>query len=394
MLYSIPSLSDLDHEVLREIEQFRSRLLYSLREPRRWTGNLRRNLQARAIRGSNSIEGYDVSLGDALAAVDEQEPLTTDRRTWAEILGYRTALTYVQQLAKTSPFTFEVSLINSLHFMLLGHDLSKSPGQLRSDSIYVHDDAAGRDVYEGPDPGALPDLMAELVDSLNGQRGASQYVRGAMAHLNLVMIHPYRDGNGRIARTLQTLVLARDGVLAPEFSSIEEYLGTAQNTPQYYAVLAEVGQGGWHPENDASLWVSYNLRAHHMQAQTVLRRIDEAALLVDVVDQLAQEHGLHERTSAALYDAALGLTVRRSSYAETTGLEDGTATRDLRLMVESGLLRTRGQTRGRVYLGGEGLRAAYAAVRRRRQPLTDPYEHAISWGGGRPERLTALTTRE
>lgn len=62
-----------------------------------------------------------------------------------------------------------------------------------------------------------------------------------MAHLNLVMIHPFRDGNGRMARALQTLVLALDEVLEPTFSSIEEWLGS--NTADYYLVLAATGRG-------------------------------------------------------------------------------------------------------------------------------------------------------
>ncbi len=40
-------------------------------------------------------------------------------------------------------------------------------------------------------------------------------IRAAMAHLNLVMVHPFKDGNGRMARALQTLVLARERILAP-----------------------------------------------------------------------------------------------------------------------------------------------------------------------------------
>jgi Fic family protein len=46
-----------------------------------------------------------------------------------------------------------------------------------------------------------------------------------MAHLNLVVIHPFRDGNGRMARALATLVLSRSDIGEPEFSSIEEWLG-------------------------------------------------------------------------------------------------------------------------------------------------------------------------
>ncbi|MEU5786036.1 Fic family protein [Micromonospora lupini] len=73
-----------------------------------------------------------------------------------------------------------------------------------------------------------------------------------MAHLNLVKIHPWRDGNGRMSRCLHTLVLARDGVLAPEFSSIEEWLGVGRNTYAYHDALGEVGGPTWQPDNDTS----------------------------------------------------------------------------------------------------------------------------------------------
>ncbi len=62
-----------------------------------------------------------------------------------------------------------------------------------------------------------------------------------MAHLNLTMIHPFKDGNGRMARALQTLVLSREGIVSPVFSSIEEWLG--KNTLPYYNILAETGEG-------------------------------------------------------------------------------------------------------------------------------------------------------
>lgn len=81
-------------------------------------------------------------------------------------------------------------------------------------------------------------------------------------HLNLVMIHPFRDGNGRMARALQTMARAEDHIVEPTFCSIEEWLGN--NTKQYYEALAAVGRGAWQPFNDAALWIKFNLRAHHM----------------------------------------------------------------------------------------------------------------------------------
>ena len=103
-----------------------------------------------------------------------------------------------------------------------------------------------------------------------------------MAHLNLVMIHPFRDGNGRMARALATLVLTRSDIGEPEFSSIEEWLGA--NTEDYYSVLAHTGHGSWHPRADAAPVARFNLRAHHMQAQTIARRVNEAGATWDELE--------------------------------------------------------------------------------------------------------------
>ena len=164
-----------------------------------------------------------------------------------------------------------------------------------------------------------------------------------MAHLNLVMIHPFRDGNGRMARCLQTLVLARDRILEPPFSSIEEYLG--RNTQDYYRVLASVGHGRWSPASDAHAWVRFCLEAHYIQAASVLRRVQESEALWSELDKLREQHRLPERTISALFDAAIGLRIRNSSYRSTLRANDEEisnqlATGDLRAMVKAGFLKT------------------------------------------------------
>jgi Fic family protein len=371
MLFSTPSLDDADLRVIAEINDLRQRLRVYLHEPRRWRGQMRRNLKARAVRGSNSIEGYDVSLDDALAIMEDEEPLDADHRTSLEIVGYRNALTYIQQLADDVDCTLDESLVRSLHFMMLGHDLAKGPGRYRPGQIFVHDEVRDLKVYEGPEPEDVPKLMRELVAGLQAVDGCPVFVRAAMAHLNLVMIHPFRDGNGRMARALQTLVLAREKILAPEFSSIEEWLG--RNTQAYYSVLADVGGGAWQPERDAKTWVRFNLAAHHMQAQTVLRRVDDTARTWTELESVAGRMRLPERGVFALYSAALGLKVRRSAYERDADIEWGTANRDLRMMVKAGLLAPQGETRGRYYVGTPELRQIRQSVIRERTQLQNPY---------------------
>ena len=94
-----------------------------------------------------------------------------------------------------------------MHFMLLDHELSTMPGRYRTREIFVRDDRRGVNVYRGPDGDLVPELMRALSESLAKPSADDPLVRGAMAHLNLVMIHQFRDGNGRMARALQTMVL-------------------------------------------------------------------------------------------------------------------------------------------------------------------------------------------
>ena len=110
--------------------------------------------------------------------------------------------------------------------------------------------------------------MSELIDWLNeGDLGAPVHVRASMAHLNLVKIHPWKDGNGRMSRALSTLVFSREALMPPEFSSIEEWLGRGQNTYAYYQVLEDEGGPHWSPERDTRPWIRFCLTAHHRQAQ-------------------------------------------------------------------------------------------------------------------------------
>jgi len=195
-----------------------------------------------------------------------------------------------------------------------------------------------------------------------------------MAHLNLVMIHPFKDGNGRMARCLQTYVLAREKILTPVFSSIEEYLGAKANTRSYYDVLAEVGRGSWHPENDARPWVRFCLTAQFRQARTVLRRIERAERLWLVMADLAEKLRIPERSIGPLSEAAVGRRIRRASYIANVEVTYGktvpnlTASRDLKALVTAGLFHPVGDKRGRYYLATETLIREWMKIRAASEP--------------------------
>ncbi|MBY0495973.1 MAG: Fic family protein [Cyanobacteria bacterium] len=332
--------------------------------------------EAKAIQGSNSIEGIHVTVDDAIAAVQNEEPLDADSEAWLAIKGYQSAMTYVLQLSDDPHFSFSRGLIRSLHFMMLEHELQKHPGKWRPGPVYVRNEQSGETVYEGPDESEVNDLMHELVESLNAKTPAPIMVRAAMAHLNLVMIHPFSDGNGRMGRCVQTLVLAREQILAPAFCSIEEYLG--KNQQAYYDVLGEVGAGAWHPERDARPWIRFCLTAHYRQAT---RLVQWSRIYQRIWDQIETElvsRKLPERFLLALIDAAIGYRVRNPLYRKAAEVSELTASRDLKALVEEGLLIAKGERRGRYYLGSPILKEFYA--RAYEAPTNaDPFKLAESY---------------
>ncbi len=267
--------------------------------------------------------------------------------------------------------TFDATEIRAMHYMMLSHDHSKSPGRYRKGPIYIRDERRDLVVYEGPDAALVSTLVDALVESLHSGVNSDPVVRSAMAHLNMVMIHPFRDGNGRMARALATSVLTRSDIGEPEFSSIEEWLGA--NTEDYYSVLAHTGHGSWQPRDDAHLWLTFNLRAHHMQAQTVARRVEEADATWIELDQLIAKHDLPDRVIDAMFDAVLGYRVRRATYLKRAEVTDQTATRDLAALASEGILTAHGNGRGRYYTAGEPLSQIQERRRARRAPLRDPY---------------------
>ena len=372
-MFEAPVLNEQELAVIRRINGVKKSLKYAIHDvPHHWQGLLRRNTFARNIRGSNSIEGYNVSIEDAIAAGEDEGPLDADEMAWAAVVCYREAMTYILTLSDDPHFGYSADLIRGLHYTMLRYDLTKNAGRWRPGPVYVHDEELERIVYEGPDADMVPGLIEELVDYLNAS-DQPPMVLGAMAHLNLVMIHPFSDGNGRMARGLQSLVLARTGTISPPFSSIEEYLGRKPNTRAYYDVLGAVGNGSWQPQRDTRPWVRFCLNAHFVQATTLLRRSREMERLWNMLEIELKKEGLPERLLFATAEAALGLKVRNATYRPVADVSLQVASRDLKQAADAGFLEAHGERRGRFYRATQRV-LDIRALTHEPKDMPDPFE--------------------
>jgi Fic family protein len=362
-IYATPPKSPAILDRLDELDVLRRYLAQHLGDDssRPWTGPLRRLAAAEATVGSTSIEGYGASLEDAVEILAGRHPATTSEETQRIISAYAQAMDRVAVLADDGGFRWSPQTLLDLHFLVCHPQPQAGPGRWREGSVVVTR-GLGREPFRPPTSVEVPALVSELARWLDsGDLTRHPVVRAAMAHLNVVSIHPFRDGNGRVARIVQSLVLARDGLLSPELVSIEPYLG--RHTREYYAILEEVQGLSFDPGRDASPWVEFCIEAHVFEADERKRWLQVAHARHDFCERLAREQGYPERLVIALDQALLGLPVMNADYRREVDIASPTATQDLQRLRRDGWLDQEGGGRSIRYVAGRKLREGWSASR-------------------------------
>lgn len=355
MIYTVPPIKGALKKRLAELHRLRKRLDKQSGERIRWMGSLRREVLAASIMSSTSIEGFSVNPEEGIALIEHRAAVADDDESRNAVACYARAMDHVGTMAVDPWFRWSERVILDLHFDACYFQRDKDPGLWRKGPIGVTA-ADGSLEFHGPDAEEVPALMAEVAGWLASEEPeVDVVVRAAMAHLNVISVHPFRDGNGRVSRIVQSLVLALDGAGAPEFFSIEEYLG--QHTQAYYAALRQVQGGGFHPERDATSWVEFCVEAHIAQAQRRLSQIEQAAARWDRLEALVAERGWPERLTIALEQALAGRT-DRARYAQEADVSPVTASNDFRRLVDAGLLSRQGRGPSTAYKASDRLRDA------------------------------------
>jgi hypothetical protein len=354
MIYRTPPINRTLVRQLAQLDVLRKRLGDQAAVAGRWLGSLRRQWRASSAESSIEIEGFRVPADETLAVASGNEPLDPEDEDRMALSCYARAMDHVGVMSDDPTFRWVERVVLDLHFDACYFQKDKDPGQYRRGGIEVTSLGGGPPAYVGPPYEEVPTLMTEVIEWLDhGDVDAHVAIRAAMAHLHLVSVHPFRDGNGRISRILQSLVLAREGLLAPEFVSIEEYLG--RNTDAYYATLQKVQGGSYQPERDAAPWVQFCVQAHLEQARRRLEQLAEAGRRWSFLEELVEQRNWPDRLVIAL-EQSLFQGVDRASYAAEAHVSAPTASNDFRRLLDAGLVIQQGRGRATRYLASDSLR--------------------------------------
>jgi Fic family protein len=354
MIFKTPLTDKALARQLAQLDELRKRLGDQAGVAGPWLGRLRRQWRASSAESSIEIEGFHVPADETLAVASGNEPQDPSDADRMALSSYARAMDHVDVMSDDPAFHWVERVVLDLHFDACYFQKDKDPGQYRRSGIEVTSPGGGPPAYIGPPHEEVSTLMTEVIEWLDhGDVDTHIGIRAAMAHLHLLSVHPFRDGNGRVSRILQSLVLAREGLLAPEFVSIEEYLG--RNTDAYYATLQKVQGGSYQPARDAAPWVKLCVQAHLEQARRRLEQLAEAGRRWSFLEELVEQRNWPDRLVIAL-EQSLFQGVDRASYAAEADVSAPTASNDFRRLLDAALIVQQGRGRTTRYVASGSLR--------------------------------------
>lgn len=214
---------------------------------------LRRGNRIKTIQASLAIEQNTLSLEQVTAVLDGKPVLGLPR----EIQEVRNAFATYEAMAQWQPASLE-HLLAAHALMMRG--LADDAGQLRKGGVGIYQ--GEQLVHMAPPAKQVPRLIANLLGWLS-QTDAHPLIASCAFHYELEFIHPFSDGNGRMGRLWQTLILSRwQPMLA--YLPVETVIKSRQ--PEYYRLLGEADQAA-----DCTAFILFLLDAIHESLQQAVQ---------------------------------------------------------------------------------------------------------------------------
>ena len=221
------AIMDDTHQLARKVNEFRP-----LSEPT--LSELRRRLLTEEVYHSNAIEGSTLSLRETAEILATGELYLDKQREAQEAMNLMHAIRQVESLQPNPGAACDLNELLETHRLILTSVNDAEAGHLRNHSVMIRGAK-----YQPPDAEAVHELMTEFLNRLSQSGTADPLLRAAWVHWTLARIHPFGDGNGRMARLWQNLVLFQGHLTAALIRSSER--------KEYYEALQYADGGEFNP---------------------------------------------------------------------------------------------------------------------------------------------------
>lgn len=231
----------ISHSLLENIKRIYSltQKLNQRRFPHLVLVELQKDAEAVSSFASTSIEGNPLPLTD-VKRILKNKPQNI-RESEREVLNYNDALHEINNNLSKGEIPVTLALVLKIHKQVTNKLLPASQsGKLRSDAVFVNDPRTRTTIYWPPDVKDVPALIKDLILFVEAnQNKMDPLILAGLFHKQMVVIHPFMDGNGRTTRLLTKILLANMGLNTFNLFSFENYYN--QNVTRYFQMVGVRG---------------------------------------------------------------------------------------------------------------------------------------------------------
>ncbi|MBI3092861.1 MAG: Fic family protein, partial [Candidatus Levybacteria bacterium] len=231
----------------------------------------------RTVHYGTHIEGNELNLSQAERVLAGEDVVGRDRDIW-EVINYRKVTNYVNQLK-----AIDENVIRQIHRITVQRILpQKESGEYRKKQVVLKNSKTGEVSFKPPLAIAVPYQIKDLLSFINSDSNKDVHpvLKSGVVHYELVRIHPFLDGNGRVARALSTLILFLEGYDIRKFFSLEEYFD--KDAGSYYKALQSVQK----QKGDLTFWLEYFTQGLSFELSKIKERVERISIDAKLKEKL------------------------------------------------------------------------------------------------------------
>lgn len=296
--------------------------------------------QSLSTYASTSIEGNPLPLTEVKKILKTTPSHIRDSER--EILNYNQALRELSERLNKQVISLSLSLILHIHEQVTSELLPLfESGKLRQKPVVVNDPRLGKTVFLPPNAEDVKQLVVDLVEFVDkNNKIIDPLILAGIFHKQMVIIHPFMDGNGRTTRLATKVLLAQMGLNTFNLFSFENYYN--QNVTRYFETVGEFGDYYELKDKiDFTVWLEYFTEGI----------IDELLR----VQKLLPETGTSPQTQLSAHDQTLLNYIKENgfikdkNYAELVDRAKATRTQDFKRLLALGLIDRNGKGKATYY---------------------------------------------
>lgn len=310
-----------------------------------WEAKFREDAMVRTVHHGTHIEGNELNLTEAEKVLAGAKIVGRERDI-QEVLNYRNVLKFIEGFDKPE---ISEDVIKHLHELTTHRILPEETiGTYRKTQVVVKNAATGEVTFRPPPSVEVPFLISAFLQWFNatGADLVHPVLKAGITHYEIVRIHPFLDGNGRVARAAATLALFKEGYNIKQFFSLEEHYDAEPLA--YYEALQSVAK----LEGNVTGWLEYFTQGLAIELTRIKEKVKSLSTDLKLKKSLGgQPLALSERQIKIVeFVQENGFLQNKAFFELFPMISEDTVLRELKDLIKKGIVRKEGSTKGVRYV--------------------------------------------